>query len=487
MGVNYTPLATEIDQCQFCVFFPGGGVCTNSRVAQDPDVPENADGQKIVSISGWCEEFQSKVSDMPDTNSGTSVKAAKMKKHYSKFVPFAKVDAAKREVWGIVTAQVPDKEREVCDYAKTKPYYEALIAEMSKATDGRNFMPLRYMHQNEAVGKGIGFDFRDSDKEIFMGFKVVDDECWKLVDEGVLTGFSHGGDFVGPLVPDPDFEGCMRYVASPAEVSLVDNPCLASAHFQYVKADGSDGGLRKFKKIDPKLDAPVNVQALVQAEVARELAKFKKAAPAAADPNATLPKKTKKVYGEDLPPSAFAYVGNLDNPETWSVPIKFSDDATTKKFIRAGLVKLPDNRVVPNDKKPEVKRRIILTAKQFGVDVADEESKMAAVRSYLRKQVRAKVNRMMSKQKDLSHSLFFIDDDLGKLAKGMHEVSWLARNVNELAYLVYCVCDEQDFEEDESSPLPAMLAENVSGLLDSLVAMAQEEAQELRADINAKL
>src|SRR5271170_700348 len=174
-------------------------------------------------------------------------------KPLAKFIPFAKVEEATRQVWGIVTAELPDKDREVCDYAKSKPYYQALIDEMSKAakvnpSGGDNFFPLRQMHSITlpVAGKCIGFDFRDADKEIFMGFKVVDDDAWKKVQENVYTGFSQGGQIVGDLEPDPIFKGCMRYVANPAEASLVDNPCLAAAHFAYVKADGSVE-LRKFR------------------------------------------------------------------------------------------------------------------------------------------------------------------------------------------------------------------------------------------------
>ncbi len=40
---------------------------------------------------------------------------------FSKFIPFTKVNAVKREVSGVVTGEVPDKDFEVCDYEKSKP------------------------------------------------------------------------------------------------------------------------------------------------------------------------------------------------------------------------------------------------------------------------------------------------------------------------------------------------------------------------------
>src|SRR5579859_5379551 len=159
------------------------GMCHQSDVLADPEVKDllNEDGLLPVESGDCCNEFDPK----------EKVKAMTTK--FKKFIPFVKVDAAKREVWGVVTAEVPDKEDEVCDYEGSKPFYQAVIAEMSKATDGKNIFPLREMHQLSAVGKGVGFEFRDDDKEIFMGFKVVDDGAWKKVDEGVYTGFSQGG------------------------------------------------------------------------------------------------------------------------------------------------------------------------------------------------------------------------------------------------------------------------------------------------------
>jgi hypothetical protein len=157
----------------------------------------------------------------------------------SKRTPFVKVDEAKREVWGIVTAEVPDKDDEICDYDKSKPHYVAWVDEFQKSTAGQSFGNLREMHQLSAVGRAIAFDPRDKDKKIVMGFKVVDDNAWKKVMERVYTGFSHGGEVVGPKVPDPVHKNCMRYVAKPVEISLVDNPCLASASYTLVRSNGS--------------------------------------------------------------------------------------------------------------------------------------------------------------------------------------------------------------------------------------------------------
>lgn len=159
------------------------------------------------------------------------------------FCPLVKVDEVKREVWGVVTGESPDRDGEVCDYETTVPYYKEMVEEMSKATDGKNIFPLRAMHGLVAAGKGISIEFRKEAKEIYMGFKVVDDVEWKKCTEGVYTGFSQGGRYIKKW-KDGDF---MRYTAKPIEASLVDVPCLPTAHFDYVKADGTHE-IRKFVK-----------------------------------------------------------------------------------------------------------------------------------------------------------------------------------------------------------------------------------------------
>ncbi len=166
-------------------------------------------------------------------------------KQLTKFIPFAKVDAAKREVSGIVTAEVVDKSGETCHYDSTKKLYQSWSSEFQKATDGKSFGNLRRMHTLDAVGKGTEIDFRDDDKEIWMTFKVTDDRSWNDIEEGVMTGFSQGGNVVKAWKEN----GHKYYTAEPAEVSLVDNPCLSVCHFAYVKGDGAVE-MRKLRSAD---------------------------------------------------------------------------------------------------------------------------------------------------------------------------------------------------------------------------------------------
>jgi hypothetical protein len=142
------------------------------------------------------------------------------------FIPLIKVDAARRRVYGVATAEQEDRAGEICDYASTKPFYEKWSAEIAKSTRGKSLGNLRAMHGNVAAGKVIEITFNDAAKQIEICAKVVDDAEWAKVLEGVYTGFSQGGSYERRWT---DAEGCTRYTASPTEISLVDLPCLSRA------------------------------------------------------------------------------------------------------------------------------------------------------------------------------------------------------------------------------------------------------------------
>lgn len=168
-------------------------------------------------------------------------------------IPLAKVDEAKRLVYGIVTAEQPDNTGEICDYASSKPYYQRWSAGFAELTDGRSLGNLRVMHGNVVAGKLTAIDFDDDAAEISICAKITDDNIWSDVLDGVYTGFSHGGKYAKRW-PDPKNPRLTRYTACPVEISIVDSPCLPGATFAIVKADGSME-LRKFVP-PPAADAP---------------------------------------------------------------------------------------------------------------------------------------------------------------------------------------------------------------------------------------
>ena len=165
-------------------------------------------------------------------------------------IPITKVDAAKRLVFGVATAEVADRAGEVCDYASTKPNYEKWSDAIATSSGGRSFGNLRAMHGQVAAGKVTAIGFNDEAKQIEICAKVVDDGEWSKVEEGVYTGFSQGGTYARRWT---DEAGAKRYTADPHEISLVDLPCLAEARFEMVKADGSHEW-RPFKAVDDAIE-----------------------------------------------------------------------------------------------------------------------------------------------------------------------------------------------------------------------------------------
>ena len=159
------------------------------------------------------------------------------------FVPITKIDAKLREVWGVMAEAAPDKSRERMLYDESKPYIKRWSDRIKEASGEKSLGNVRAMHGKVAAGKVISLEFDDDRRQVLIGTKIVDDNEWSKVDEGVYTGFSVGGRYARR---DPaDAEGNVPYVADPTEVSLVDNPCMYGATFQAVKADGATE-MRKF-------------------------------------------------------------------------------------------------------------------------------------------------------------------------------------------------------------------------------------------------
>jgi hypothetical protein len=157
------------------------------------------------------------------------------------FAQITKVDEAKRLVYGRAVQEVPDRADEIFDYAKSKPHFEEWSKSFESDTDGKSLGNLRAMHGKTAAGKLTAISFNDAEKAIDICGKVVDDNEWNKVLEGVYTGFSIGGAYVGEKTTEKvDNREIKRYTARPSEISLVDSPCIPTAKFfEIVKVDGT--------------------------------------------------------------------------------------------------------------------------------------------------------------------------------------------------------------------------------------------------------
>jgi len=158
----------------------------------------------------------------------------------SVFVPLTKVDEDQRLVYGRITAEEIDQSGEVMDYETSKPNFEKWSSQIEEASGGLSKGNLRVMHGLQVAGKLTDIAFDDESQSIEVCAKVVDEAEWGKVLEGCYTGFSVGGrygkkwkDKVGDTV-------IQKFTAVPNEVSLVDNPCVKSATFSLVKADGAE-------------------------------------------------------------------------------------------------------------------------------------------------------------------------------------------------------------------------------------------------------
>jgi hypothetical protein len=201
---------------------------------------------------------------------------------FSKFVALSKIEEqadGSLRVYGLVTAEQPDLDGEVCDYATSAPLFRAQANRMLKITSGidgmePSLMPLREMHQLKAIGAGRAMDLDDATKEIRMGFDVVEADAVKKFKAGVLIGFSQGGDYVKKW-PDPVFKGKTRYTADPGEVSAVDSPCLPMALVETMKGKTYEiqkaSGTVEVKQFDIPAEAELRMQKLE-----RELAAMKR-------------------------------------------------------------------------------------------------------------------------------------------------------------------------------------------------------------------
>jgi hypothetical protein len=142
------------------------------------------------------------------------------------YFPIAKVDGEQREVWGYASTEARDDQGEIVTR-------EALTAALG---DYMKFANIREMHQLSAVG--VAKEAAVDDKGLYVGAKIVDDQAWQKVVQGVYKGYSIGGRVTDR---DPtDYKVITGLILN--EISLVDRPANPEAVFDYWKAAGDPRG-----------------------------------------------------------------------------------------------------------------------------------------------------------------------------------------------------------------------------------------------------
>ena len=137
------------------------------------------------------------------------------------FAPIAKLDETQRLVFGYASTETLDSQGEIV----RKEAIEAALP------DYMRFANIREMHQPSAVG--VAREAELDDKGLHLAAKIVDDEAWQKVVQGVYKGFSIGGRVTNR---DPDAKHVITGVDL-LEISLVDRPANPEAVIELFKAE----------------------------------------------------------------------------------------------------------------------------------------------------------------------------------------------------------------------------------------------------------
>jgi HK97 family phage prohead protease len=136
------------------------------------------------------------------------------------YAEITKIDRERRMVFGYASTEALDSQGEVV----RKEAIEAALP------DYMRFANIREMHQPSAVG--VAKEAAIDGKGLYLAARIVDDEAWRKVTEGVYKGFSIGGRVT-------DRDRAQKHVITGVElmeISLVDRPANPEAVIELYKA-----------------------------------------------------------------------------------------------------------------------------------------------------------------------------------------------------------------------------------------------------------
>ena len=213
--------------------------------------------QVAAVLFGLGDEWPNTPTFLTRSDTGTLLKSAGTGTGVTVYCRILHKNEALREVHGVIAEEVPDKSGEIFDYASSEPYFRKWSADSMERTTSAglpvSFGNVREQHSPRAVGKLTSIEFDSMNKRIPVVAKIVDDETWRKVAAGVLTGFSIGGSYLNKW-GDGNYT---RYTAKPAEVSIVDNPCMPGAAFSMVKDTPGNPDLAALRKRLAELTATI--------------------------------------------------------------------------------------------------------------------------------------------------------------------------------------------------------------------------------------
>ncbi len=86
--------------------------------------------------------------------------------------------------------------------------------------------------------------------------------------------------------------------------------------------------------------------------------------------------KTKKVAGHfDLPASSFAYVGDLEDPATWKLPIFVPGNVpVSRNLLKSALFRFSDTKDIPASERQNIALTLNGAAKAHGIRVRQQSA-----------------------------------------------------------------------------------------------------------------
>jgi hypothetical protein len=426
------------------------------------------------------------------------------------FLPIFKVDAEQRLVYARITDETIDLSGEICDYDSSAPLFLKWSENAKKVTGGKSAGNLRSMHGPTAAGKLIDLTCDEAAKAIDCVAKVVDDAEWEKVKEGVYTGLSLGGRYVGKKWKDEE-SGAWRYTVDPVEVSLVDLPCNPSATFAMVKADGVEAN-HLFKPWEPSTgEVAKEAEAIAAAkggvfadhlEAAKASLIAKRAGVEKAED--TVDEQQPAEGGGDTAPAAESSSDTVAGGEgadsiegeagADAVEGGAADDKIAAAETDFGIDQVFRVRAdgTVHEKKADAKSHVerLQAVEQVGgpdlLAAAIAKAKKAAAGETVDAGEHldlAAVVRSVDVE-GVALALKMVGERAGDaiVVKSMYSVSRFADILCSLASLQRDAAWEAEYEGD-SSPVPAQLADGIKTLAESFKAMADEELAELLASL----
>lgn len=390
------------------------------------------------------------------------------------FVPITKIDEATQTVYGRITEEVEDKAGETLDYETSLPLFKAWSAGIEKASGGKSYGNVRVMHQLKAAGKLTEIIFLDDEKAIDVAAKIVDVDEWQKCLEGVYTGFSIGGGLVKRWK-----EGdVVKITVDPSEVSIVDNPCVGTATFSMLKADGSEA------EVSFKIYTPTNGEVAAKAaELAGDGGDFVEKIDEAR--SALIAERVAKAMGDDEAEETEDAPAAEETPaeeapakpegETEETPAEDAPEAEgAEKTTPVGVRQVWADST---GKTHDTKKAAVAAQKALDVAADPVEAALKAARGDATEAVEdvefAPGGAAILAAYDVVKALY--DDRV--VRKSMWQIRDLAGVINELRWLTDCSICESAHNASRSDAIPAALMDGLRSLGAVLVTMATEEVE----------